>query len=151
MKAGIPPLALTAIFGLAMWLAARVWPALNLRLPGRALLVALVAGAGLVVCALGVLPFHRAGTTLDPTRPERVSSLVTTGIYAVSRNPMYLGFLLLLIAWGFYLGHWPGLLLGPIGLVLYLNRVQIRREEQVLRAAFGARYEEYSRRVRRWL
>jgi protein-S-isoprenylcysteine O-methyltransferase Ste14 len=68
----------------------------------------------------------------------------------VSRNPMYLGVLTVLIAWAVLLSSaWA--LLGPLAFVLYINRFQIAPEEQVLSDKFGADYSAYQSRVRRWL
>jgi protein-S-isoprenylcysteine O-methyltransferase Ste14 len=134
-----------------MWLAAREFPQAGMSLPGRGFICAATGVAGLVFCALGVLPFRRAGTTVDPRRPERASALITTGIYSVTRNPMYLGMLLVIVAWGLYLANTVGLILAPLAFVLYLNRVQIPREERALAAAFGSDYAGYAGRVRRWL
>jgi len=151
MRRGIPPLVLAGLLAVLMWLAARVFPLAVLPLPWRGLVCAATGAAGLVICALGVLPFRRAGTTVDPTRPERASALVTMGIYSVTRNPMYLGMLLVLIAWGLYLASTVGLVLAPLAFVLYVDRVQIPREERALAAAFGSDYIGYASRVRRWL
>jgi protein-S-isoprenylcysteine O-methyltransferase Ste14 len=151
MRGGIPPLALVGLLALLMWLAARAFPLAGMSLPGRGFICAATGVAGLVLCALGVLPFRRAGTTVDPTRPERASALVTTGIYRVTRNPMYLGMLLVIAAWGLCLANAVGLILAPLAFVLYLDRVQIPREERALATTFGSDYAEYASRVRRWL
>jgi protein-S-isoprenylcysteine O-methyltransferase Ste14 len=151
MRTGIPPLALAVLLAVFMWLAARAFPQAGMSLPARGFICAATGVAGLAICALGVLPFRRAGTTVDPTRPERASVLVTTGIYSVTRNPMYLGMLLLIVAWGLYLANTVGLILAPLAFVLYLDRVQIPREESALATAFGSDYAGYARRVRRWL
>ena len=134
-----------------MWLASRALPQAGMSLPGRGFISAATCVAGLVLCALGVLPFRRAGTTVDPTRPERASALVTTGIYSVTRNPMYLGMLLVIVAWGLCLANTVGLILAPLAFVLYIDRVQIPREERALATAFGSDYTGYASRVRRWL
>jgi protein-S-isoprenylcysteine O-methyltransferase Ste14 len=151
MGRGIPPLALVVLLAVLMWLAARAFPQAVLPLPWRGLVCAVTGAAGLAICALGVLPFRIAGTTVDPTRPERASALVTTGIYSVTRNPMYLGMLLVIVAWGLYLANAVGLILAPLAFVLYIDRVQIPREERALAAAFGSDYTGYASRVRRWL
>ena len=151
MRRGIPPLALVGLLAVLMWLAERTVPQAGMLLAWRGLACAATGVAGLVLCALGVLPFRRAGTTVDPTRPERASALVTTGIYSVTRNPMYLGMLLVIIAWGLYLANAVGLILAPLAFVLYLDRVQIPREERALATAFGSDYTGYASRVRRWL
>jgi protein-S-isoprenylcysteine O-methyltransferase Ste14 len=75
---------------------------------------------------------------------------VTTGVYRFTRNPMYLGFLLALIAWGIFLGNIVSALM-PLLFVAYMNRFQISPEERALRARFGAPYVAYQSSVRRWL
>jgi len=151
MRRRIPPLALVGLLAVLMWLAARAFPQAGMSLPWRGFICAATGAAGLAICALGILPFRRAGTTVDPTRPERASALVTTGIYSVTRNPMYLGMLLVIVAWGLYLSNAVGLIMAPLSFALYLDRVQIPREESALAAAFGSDYTRYAGRVRRWL
>jgi protein-S-isoprenylcysteine O-methyltransferase Ste14 len=151
MRRGIPPLALVGLLAVLMWMAARAFPQAGISLPARGFMCAATCIAGLLLCALGVLPFRRAGTTVDPTRPERASALVTTGIYSLTRNPMYLGMLLVIVAWGLWLANAAGLILAPLAFLLYLDRVQIPREERALAAAFGSDYTGYASRVRRWL
>jgi len=74
-----------------------------------------------------------------------------TGLYRISRNPMYLGFLLLLVAWGIYLANVPALLLMPVIFIVYMNRFQIIPEEKALDQAYGDVFLAYRRKVRRWL
>ncbi|MEO8280563.1 MAG: isoprenylcysteine carboxylmethyltransferase family protein, partial [Ideonella sp.] len=108
----------------------------------------LVAGIGISVA--GLLAFRRAKTTVNPTKPERASALVTTGIYRVTRNPMYLGLALVLIAWAVFLSSaWA--LLGVVGFALYMGRFQIAPEERALSRLFGSEFESYKASVRRWL
>ncbi len=96
-----------------------------------------------------VLAFVRRHTTVNPLTPQNSSTLVVSGFYRVSRNPMYLGMLCLLLAWAWWLQQWPALL-GPLLFVLWLNRFQIAPEERALLALFGEDYAAYCRRVRRW-
>lgn len=97
-----------------------------------------------------ILAFRRNQTTIDPVHIERASTLVTTGPFGYSRNPMYLGLTALLLAWAIYLSA-PWALLGPIVFVLYITRFQIMPEEQAMRAKFGSAYEAYCQNVRRWI
>jgi protein-S-isoprenylcysteine O-methyltransferase Ste14 len=83
-------------------------------------------------------------------QPEQVSNMVTDGIYRHSRNPMYLGMLLVLAAWAAWLASAPALLGLPV-FVLYLNRFQIVPEERVLAQRFATQYADYAQRTRRWL
>ncbi|MEX1058445.1 MAG: isoprenylcysteine carboxylmethyltransferase family protein, partial [Natronospirillum sp.] len=111
--------------------------------------VVLVA-AGAVACVLGIVSFRKAKTTVDPRTPESTSSLVVAGIYHYSRNPMYFGFALLLLAWGVYLSSLLAILVVPV-FILYLNEYQIKPEERALEAQFGQDYVDYKKAVRRWI
>jgi protein-S-isoprenylcysteine O-methyltransferase Ste14 len=94
--------------------------------------------------------FCWARTTIDPFKPERASTLVTHGVYRLTRNPMYVSLLLLLLAYAIEL--WSlGALAGPAAFVAYVTRFQILPEERALEAKFGAEFSEYRRQVRRWL
>ncbi len=98
----------------------------------------------------GVMSFKNAQTTVNPTRPENASSVVTSGIYRWSRNPMYLGFLMILLAFVLKLSNPITLLVLPI-FVLFMNRFQIRPEERALNRLFGEEYLAYCQKVRRWI
>jgi len=83
-------------------------------------------------------------------KPGKASALVTAGIYKLTRNPMYLGLVLLLCAWAFYLAAiWP--FVGPVLFIAYINRFQIGPEERIMGAKFGGDYADYVSRVRRWI
>ncbi|WP_445768602.1 methyltransferase family protein [Rheinheimera sp.] len=146
----IPPVVLVAIFGLAMWLLAQLVPALAIPMSWRLLLAGIFAITGIAVAMSGVMAFRRANTTVDPRVPQQSSSLVIRGIYRYSRNPMYVGFLLLLAAWAFYLMSAAALVLLSL-FMWYMNRFQIAPEERFLLQKFGAEYQAYLTRVRRWL
>lgn len=94
--------------------------------------------------------FRRVGTTIDPVHVDRATALVTSGVYARTRNPMYVSLALLLLAWAAWLGQ-AALLIGPVTFVLYITRFQILPEERLLTARFGAEYAAYRARVPRWL
>jgi protein-S-isoprenylcysteine O-methyltransferase Ste14 len=115
----------------------------------------LVLAGSLFVVALafdlaGLLAFRASRTTINPLAPERVSALVTNGVYRITRNPMYVGQCFILLAWGVYLSALLPFL-GPIIYILYITRFQIVPEERVLRQLFGEQYAQYTARVRRWL
>ncbi len=128
----------------------RICPGATWHAPHARWMARLVATVGGIFGVGGIMAFLRAHTSLLPNHPERAATLVTTGIYRVSRNPMYAGLLLALMAEVIYLGTIPGLLVLPI-FVEILQRWQIRPEEQALRAKFGEAYAAYVRRTRRWL
>ncbi|MBK3758775.1 methyltransferase family protein [Stutzerimonas stutzeri] len=146
----IPTPVVTALFGLLMWLAARYVPGLDLAHSVRVLVALLVVAVGVCFSVAGVLSFRQAQTTVNPLKPETASALVRSGIYQYSRNPMYVGFALLLLAWACYLAS-PIALFGVLGFVLYMNRFQIRPEERALITLFGSEYSAYQTQVRRWL
>ncbi|UXY16992.1 isoprenylcysteine carboxylmethyltransferase family protein [Chitiniphilus purpureus] len=146
----IPPLLLALLFAAAMHLAGNWTPGLAFQLPGAAPLALLSAALAAAAIAPALLAFRRAGTTVDPTRPEQSRTMVTGGIYRISRNPMYLGFALALLGLAIWQSHL--LALGAVPLfVLYMNRFQIVPEERALRSRFGAQFDAYAQRTRRWI
>jgi protein-S-isoprenylcysteine O-methyltransferase Ste14 len=146
----IPPVVLVLLVGGAMSCVARLFPQAELVVPGRRLWITLSVALAVGVTAAGISAFRRHETTVNPRTPDQATSLVSNGIYRFSRNPMYLGFLLLLAGWGFYVSNWAAALLLPF-FVIYMNRFQIRPEERALQARFGAEFEKYAATVRRWL
>ncbi|QRY77723.1 isoprenylcysteine carboxylmethyltransferase family protein [Pseudomonas sp. PDNC002] len=142
----IPPPLVAIISGLLMWLAAPTLAPLG----GRLWLALPVVLAGVAVCLAGVASFRRARTTVNPLKPESASSLVIAGIYQYTRNPMYLGFAIILLGWCVFLGSTLALI-GVALFVLYINHFQIRPEERALRELFGAEFDAFCARVRRWV
>ncbi|MEE4303921.1 MAG: isoprenylcysteine carboxylmethyltransferase family protein [Wenzhouxiangella sp.] len=138
------------LFAAAMWGIARttigVDPAPWLRIGLAALL--LITGAWLAVA--GVMEFRRASTTVNPMAPGDSSTVVHTGVYRYTRNPMYLGFLFVLLAWAVWLAA-PWALLGPVVFAAWMTRFQIVPEECALLERFGDDYRAYRERVRRWV
>ena len=108
------------------------------------------AGYGRRRALYGVLAFRQANTTVNPTTPVASTALVVRGVYRLTRNPMYLGFALLLLALAVWLGKMSALLLVPL-FMAYLQHFQIRPEEDALHARFGASFDTYCQQVRRWL
>jgi protein-S-isoprenylcysteine O-methyltransferase Ste14 len=146
----IPPLVFGLMTAALMWLAAWAMPAYAFAIPAREPISRTVAIAGFVIAAWGVVAFRRAGTMVNPMKPESASSLVVSGIYSLTRNPMYLGLLLTLLAWAISLSHPLAFLVLPL-FVLYMNRFQIEPEERALASRFGRSFTAYTSRVRRWL
>lgn len=147
----IPPPLVATLFGLLACFAARHLPGtLELTIEWRIGLALAVLLAGVAVCVAGVLSFRHARTTVNPLKPETASALVSSGVYRYTRNPMYLGFATVLIAWSIFLA-WPPALLGVLGFVIYMNRFQIGPEERALASLFGSEFAQYCKQVRRWL
>jgi protein-S-isoprenylcysteine O-methyltransferase Ste14 len=146
----VPPPVVALLVAAAMWgfsLATSPIeiPALIRAVAGIALAI---AGSGIAVS--GIIAFRRAGTTVNPLKPETSSALVTSGIYQYTRNPMYVGLALVLLGWAAFLCA-VAALAGPVIFVLYINRFQIAPEERALATLFGAAFAGYRARVRQWL
>jgi len=94
--------------------------------------------------------FARNKTTISPFTPSETSVLITEGMYRYSRNPMYLGLLLLIIAATIWFGTWFGIVISLI-FILLINILQIIPEEEALLQIFGEEYLEYKKKVRRWI
>lgn len=145
----VPPPGVGLLVAALMWSVSAWPPVFALASPVRLALAGVLAVVGAAFDFLGLLAFFQSRTTINPLRPAKTSTLVTGGIYRITRNPMYVGLAILLTAWAFYLGSlWP--FLGPVLFVAYINRFQIEPEERVLRGKF-ADYDAYAARVRRWL
>lgn len=146
----IPPGVVVLVIAALMWLASREAPAFTFLLPaGRAVALGLVV-VGAVIAGLGVVWFRRAGTTVNPLKPGTASSLVVSGIYRRTRNPMYLGMLVILSGWAVGLSNALAFAFLPV-FILYLNRFQILPEERALASRFGEEFTAYQSKVRRWL
>lgn len=105
---------------------------------------------GFLIIVIGGYSFKIAKTTVNPMTPEKTTQLVIRGIYNYSRNPMYIGFLLWLIACMVYLGNVANLLLLPLYIIL-VNRFYIVPEEKALEKLFENEFLEYKNNVRRWI
>ena len=111
---------------------------------------ALIALAGTSIAAAGLARLRRLGTTPDPIDIESATKLATDGIYRWTRNPMYLGMILVLVGWALALGAalaW----VGPPAFALYIQRFQIVPEEAAMARKFGEDFERYRKTTRRWL
>lgn len=146
----IPPVPLALAFGAAMWFASLQWPALALALPGRIAVSSALSGLGFVFAIAGMIAFRTAMTTVNPMRPGAAAVLVTSGVYRLSRNPMYVGLLLTLGGWAVFLAHTLAFLFLP-AFIAYMNRFQISPEEEALSSKFGKEFAAYQQSVRRWL
>lgn len=146
----IPPPIVAVLCGALMWGAARYVPGIVARNSWHLIVAAAIVVVGVLFAIAGVISFRRAKTTVNPLAPEKASSLVASGIYRYTRNPMYVGIALVLLAWAVFLLS-PVALLGVVAFILYLNRFQIAPEERALESLFGAQFVSYKSRVRRWL
>lgn len=150
LEARIPPPLVALLVAIGMWALAPTLP-----VPGETTTERLVAALacvllGAVTSLAGVVEFRRSRTTVNPLKPETASSLVNGGVYRLTRNPMYVGFLFVLLGWAVWLwAPWPWL--GLQLFMLFLTRFQILPEERAMEKLFGNAYREYRNQVRRWL
>lgn len=145
-----PPIVLLVALAL-MWLIDRALPSLRMPFPGHTALAVVLAVLGIFVSVSGVREFRRARTTVNPLKPAEAAVLVSRGIYARTRNPMYLGLSIVLTAWAIAIVNPVSLLLILPLSVAYLTRFQILPEERVLEEKFGDEFRAYARKVPRWL
>jgi len=149
MKLKLPPVVVLLVFAGLMYVLARFLPFGDFNFFGRHYLMMVLLAMAMVIGVFAVLQFLRSKTTIDPTSPNKTSKLVTKGVFKFSRNPMYLAMLLLLLAWGIWLGNAFNTLLAA-GFVSYMNHYQILPEEEALNILFGKEYQQYCFKVRRW-
>lgn len=146
----VPPVVVVAVSASAMlgisWLA----PSATFELPGGRIAASGLALAGILITVAAVTAFRTARTTVDPRTPNATSTIVVGGIYRWSRNPMYLGFLLVLTGWAVYLSNAMAAMLLP-AFIAYITTFQIKPEERILRNRFGPRFTEYMASVPRWV
>jgi len=146
----IPPLLVWLAIAGAMLGVAYSAPGLSYMLAGSSAIALALATLGGALAFAGVIAFRDKRTTVNPLTPGASSSVVSGGVYRVSRNPMYLGFLLALAGWAVYLSNAGAALLLP-AFVAYMTQYQIKPEERALLAKFGSEFAQYMSRVRRWL
>ena len=146
----IPPPLVGLLIGLGIWGLSTVTPVILLTNTIKSVLVIGFVSLGIFFDLAGIISFRRAKTTVNPLKPNTASSLVTSGIYQVTRNPMYVGFVAFLLALASFLGSAWGLILIPV-YILYIQHFQISPEERALTALFKEEFIQYKAKVRPWL
>ena len=146
----IPPPLVMLLFMVTVFGFDKIMPFTLFYLPWLtyASVISLVTLGG-VIALWGMKKFKNAKTTVNPLKPESSSSLVSSGIYQYTRNPMYLGLLLILLSVVIYTQHPLGLV-SALGFVAYMNRFQIEPEEKMLVKLFGDEFVDYTNQVKRW-
>ena len=148
MKTKIPPPILALIMIVLIYLSSFFIESTTFNYQGSLSVLVLILG---LACAIPSFKlFARNKTTISPLKPSDATSLVTEGMYRYSRNPMYLGLLLLTIASTIWFGTWFGIIINILFIFL-INFLQIIPEEEALLEIFGEEYEEYKKNVRRWI
>ena len=148
MQPRIPPPIMTLLAAGLMWTLDHWMPLARWISAPWSRLGGLVATVGVAIAVAAFVRFRRMGTTVSPLDPSKATRLVADGVFRVSRNPMYLGLLLLLIGWAIWLGSASPWLVPPL-FVVVITLVQIIPEERALRLNFGEEYVSYQRSVAR--
>lgn len=150
MKPIVPPPVIGLLSGFLIWAIDRAALAPEIQAPGQKGAAFALIGLGLMIDLVSVATFFQARTTVNPLAPSRAEKLVVTGFYVWSRNPMYLGMLMMLTGWVLLLSQPLGVVILPL-FVIAINRLQIIPEERALEEKFGEEYRAYKARVRRWV
>jgi protein-S-isoprenylcysteine O-methyltransferase Ste14 len=146
----VPPLAYAFAYALLMKGCCLWLPGYSIHLPFAKVFSPILIGLGLSLTVAGIQAVRRAKTTMNPMKPETTTSVVDSGIYGVTRNPIYVGMLIVLVGWAVHLQNIVAFLM--VGLfVATVTQFQIRPEERALEERFGEEYIDYRRRVPRWL
>ncbi|MEI7577427.1 MAG: isoprenylcysteine carboxylmethyltransferase family protein [Armatimonadota bacterium] len=143
----IPPPIVMSIIGAAM--VSTSFFAQNTPHPAQIGIGSAIIFAGFSLAGLGVREFRKSKTTINPVMVDSAVVLVTSGVFRRTRNPMYLGFAVMLVGLAIALRN-PLAFVGPLAFFLYINKFQIGPEERAMERRFGAAYKEYKQTVRRW-
>ena len=144
----VPPLVLLIICAVGSSVLARFMPLFTFSVPMWLVCLELLVGAVFLFPA--VLSFVKNETTVSPLSPAEASILVTDGVYSITRNPMYVGMLLLLLGVNFLHGAASSFVM-VLAFFILIDRWQIAVEEENLLNLFGEAYRDYAKRVPRWL
>ena len=146
----VPPPLVAIIVAIAMWGISLFETNIELSQTVKIFIIVLLWLIGTAFATAGIISFKLSKTTVNPLKPDTASSLVTSGIYQITRNPMYVGFVIFLLAWATYLNSVWSLVFVTI-FIAFIHRFQIIPEERALLSLFGQEFEIYMSKVRRWL
>ena len=121
-----------------------------IKFPNIEIIGGLILLLGVVTAVLATLLFKKDKTTVNPRNPEKTTTLVTNGIFSITRNPMYLGLFFSISSTILFFGSWFGIII-LMFFVWYINKFQIIPEEEAMEKLFGSKYSEYRQKVRRWI
>ncbi len=150
MRLRIPPPFVASMFAVLVWATNLVLPAGKVFFSGQTVMAVVLVVLGFTIAFVAGRSFRKAGTQIDPRNPDKSETIVQTGIFQYSRNPMYLGMVLVLVGWSVWIGNTFSIAIVWL-FVWYISRFQIIPEEEALTAKFGADYEAYLGKVRRWI
>ena len=148
MKTKIPPPIIALICIVINYLSTHL---INpIKFPNIEIVGGVILLVGLVTAMLAIFLFKKDKTTVNPINPEETTTLVTTGIFSITRNPMYLGLFFVISSTILFFGSWFGIII-LMFFVWYINKFQIIPEEEAIEKLFGDEYREYKKNVRRWI
>ncbi len=145
----IPPPLIAALMVLGMLLTRSYFPRFGLPQAMVNLFAVAVVVIAIIFGAMALSAFRKHQTTINPHKPQQANNLVTSGVFGVTRNPMYVALILLVGAVGLYLQH-TGFVLFALVLAVYLHFFQIKPEERLLQEKFREEYSTYMSKVPRW-
>lgn len=128
----------------------RFFTAFNYQLPSKLLITTFLIVISVGIALVAVLSFKKHKTTVNPTKPENTSTIVNTGIYSYSRNPMYLAMAISLLGVALFCENILAILPVPL-FIWFISKYQIVPEERALALHFGDEYKQYLLEVRRWI
>ncbi len=146
----IPPPVYALSLGIVMWLLNQYFPLVRfIESPWNKIGMAIIAIA-IVLDSSSLFLFLKKRTTINPMKPTNTEGLVTAGLYKITRNPMYVGLLVILFGYAIWLGSLTPFLILPVFYWL-ITSMQIKPEERILEKKFGEEYLDYKNKVKRWL
>ena len=148
MSTKIPPPIVTLIFGLIIFFSKSLFPICNFDNSNYVSLIFLIFGFIILITA--VKSFKKHQTTINPLNPDQASTLVNSGIFSFTRNPMYLGMLFILLSISFKFNILGGIITCFL-FKIYITRFQIVPEEEAMEKIFKKDFIEYKKKVRRWI
>ena len=148
MNNKIPPPIVTLAFGLMIYFSRNIFPDINNIIFYILSLFFIILGPFILISA--VRSFKAEQTTINPININNASSLVISGVFKYSRNPMYLGMVFILLALSFRFNLVGGILFTSI-FIMYITKFQIIPEEAAMKSIFGEDFNEYKNKTRRWI
>ena len=148
MKIKIPPPLIVVFLTTLVYLSSNF--IIGFELPFRTQISILLLLIGLSVLFIPVFQFFKSKTTINPQNFKNVNNLVSSGIFKISRNPMYLGMLIIIMSTVVYYFNYFSVLT-PFIFYFWINEFQIKREEKKLEEKFGSDYKKYKSKTKRWI
>lgn len=146
----IPPLILLLLLALVMVELDQAYPLSHPQFAHQSDHAVIIGAIGAGISLWAYMAFQKFDTPLNASTPDVATKLVISGVYKYSRNPMYLGFFLVLVGVALLLAN-PVMWAGPVVFILFITRFQILPEERALQHLFGDDYSEYCQKTRRWI